>query len=77
MELSTEQVKSLASDGIIGLKPLCDSANVNYKNLYKRLSRGADVRPDEGEALGSALVAAMPAGFLCFCVEGKGMRDEV
>lgn len=78
MTLSTDQIREMMKTrpGVIGLKPLCEAANVNYKNLYKRMMRGGGVRADEGRALGKALVCSMPDGFISICVSQE-VDDEV
>ncbi len=78
MNLNTSQIREMMKTrpGVIGLKPLCESAGVNYKNLYKRMERGGGVRADEGRALGRALVCSMPDGFISICISQED-ADEV
>lgn len=72
MSLSTKQVRQMidARPCCHPLRPLCELAGIGYDALYMRLRRGGDVRPDEGEALGRALLASLPDGFLAFGVYG-------
>jgi hypothetical protein len=64
MKLSTEQIRALmrAKPAVIPLASLCEAAGVHYGNLYMRLYRGSNATDAEGEKLGNALVAALPAG---------------
>jgi hypothetical protein len=66
MTLTTEDVRAIvaARSSVIGLKPLCRVAEVSYYPLRARIARGGQLKTEEGEKLGVALLAALPAGWI-------------